>query len=278
MNNSLVNAMTVDVEDYFQVSAFASVVSPSDWDSIKPRVDANTSRILEMFSQHEATATFFILGWVAERFPELVKEIAAAGHEVASHGYMHQRASTQTPEEFRQDIADTKKLLEDIIGSEVVGYRAPSFSISDDNLWAYDVLADVGYQYSSSIYPVVHDHYGMPDAPRFKFQTSSGVWEIPMSTLTVSGKNVPISGGGYFRLYPYLATHFAIKRFQSVDPEPYIFYMHPWEIDPDQPRQAGLPLKSRFRHYLNLSRFEGRLHKLLSQHRWSSMQQVFLDA
>jgi polysaccharide deacetylase family protein (PEP-CTERM system associated) len=275
MKPTIVNAMTIDVEDYFQVSAFEHVIRPADWDGIAPRVEANTQRLLDMFEQHNVTATFFILGWVAERFPELIKKMAAAGHEIASHGYMHQRATAQTAEQFKQDVESTRKLLQDLTGAAVVGYRAPSFSIDRSNEWAYDVLAEAGYQYSSSVYPVAHDHYGIPDAPRFKYQTPQGVWEIPLTTLLMGSKNIPISGGGYFRLYPYRFTAWAVNRFHSKDNQPYIFYMHPWEIDPEQPRQQGLSFKSRFRHYLNLSRVSNRLDNLLRDFEWSSLEQVY---
>ena len=268
-------AMTVDVEDYFQVAAFDELVGPKDWDKIAPRVEENTDRLLQIFSDNNTHATFFTLGWVAERFPQLIKRIVDEGHELASHGSMHQKASSQTPEEFRSDIGNAKKLLEDISGNQVLGYRAPSFSFTKKNEWVYDALAAEGYRYSSSVYPVVHDLYGIPDAPRFRYKTDSGVDEIPLSTLPVFGKNVPISGGGYFRLYPYLLTKLLVGHFLNREQNPYIFYMHPWEVDPNQPRMEGASAKSRFRHYLNLSRVEHRLKQLLLDFQWGSMKEIY---
>ena len=269
------NAMTIDVEDYFQVSAFESLVKISDWESITPRVEANTYRLLEKFSEHNTKATFFTLGWVAKKFPGLIKEIVNNGHELASHGMLHQRASSQDRETFKRDVGDAKRLLEDIGGVSIIGYRAPSFSFTNDNLWTYEVLSEEGYRYSSSVYPVAHDHYGIPDAPRFKYTTKSGVLEIPLSTLSLCGKNIPISGGGYFRLYPYVMTRWAISHLINMDGQPYIFYLHPWEIDYDQPRMRQAPLKSQFRHYLNLNKVDSRLEALLTDFEWSSMAEVY---
>jgi len=275
MKQTIVNAMTIDVEDYFQVSAFEHAIRPADWDGIAPRVEANTGRLLDMFEQHNVTATFFILGWVAERFPELIQRIAAAGHEIASHGYMHQRATAQTPAQFKQDITSTRKLLQDLTGAAVVGYRAPSFSFNRTNDWVYDVLSEAGYRYSSSVYPVAHDHYGIPDAPRFRYSAANGIDEIPLTTLQINGKNLPISGGGYFRLYPYAFTRWAIRRFGKIDEHPYIFYMHPWEVDPNQPVMGDISLKTKFRHYLNLARVEKRLGRLLSDFEWAPIDKVY---
>lgn len=269
------NALTIDVEDYFQVSAFDSIITRDDWDHIKPRVEANTDRLLQLFADTGAKATFFTLGWVAQRFPGLMRRIVAQGHELASHGMMHYRASEQSPEVFRKDVGDTKKLLEDLGGCEVIGYRAPSFSITTQNTWVYDVLADLGYRYSSSVYPVKHDHYGIPDAPRSPYQPHPAIVEIPMSTLPVMGKNIPVSGGGFFRLYPYPFTRWAIGRVNARDGIPYMFYLHPWEIDPDQPRQQQIPLKTRFRHYLNLKRVEGRLGAMLRDFEWASVADAY---
>lgn len=269
------NAMTIDVEDYFQVSAFESLVKIDDWESITPRVEANTYRLLEKFSEHNTKATFFTLGWVAKKFPGLIKEIVNSGHELASHGMLHQRASKQDRDTFKKDVGDAKRLLEDIGGVPIIGYRAPSFSFTKDNLWTYEVLSEEGYRYSSSVYPVAHDHYGIPDAPRFKYTTQSGVLEIPLSTLSLCGKNMPISGGGYFRLYPYVMTRWAISHLINVDEQPYIFYLHPWEIDCDQPRVRQAALKSRFRHYLNLNKVDGRLESLLTDFEWSSMAEIY---
>lgn len=269
------HAMTIDVEDYFQVSAFENKISTSDWGNMQVRVESNMDKLLQLFDDKGATATFFTLGWVAERYPSIVKKIIDQGHELASHGTMHQRASAQTQSEFKEDVGKAKRLLEDLSGKEVVGYRAPSFSFTKQNQWVYDVLAEEGYKYSSSVYPVVHDHYGIPDAPRTRYKTDSGVDEIPLSTLSLMGKNIPISGGGYFRLYPYLFTRLAITRFMHHEKIPYIFYMHPWEIDPDQPRIDGINLKTRFRHYLNLKRVNGRLTSLLEDFNWDSMASIY---
>ncbi|MBV1920998.1 MAG: DUF3473 domain-containing protein [Pseudomonadales bacterium] len=271
----LMNAMTIDVEDYFQVSAFEHKFNPNNWDDILPRVEANTHKLLDLFSENDAKATFFTLGWVAKRFPDLVKRIADEGHEVASHGTMHQRATDQTEAVFKKDVGDAKRLLEDLTGKPVLGYRAPSFSFTKGNEWVYDVLESEGYQYSSSVYPVVHDHYGIPDAPRFKYATHTAIAEIPLSTLQCFGKNIPISGGGYFRLYPYLFTQYAIRAFQSKEQEPYIFYLHPWEVDSLQPRVQGISAKTRFRHYLNLKRVEHRLQRMLKDFEWGSMADVY---
>lgn len=269
------NALTIDVEDYFQVSAFDSIITRADWDSIKPRVEANTDRLLQLFADNGATATFFTLGWVAQRFPALMRRIVEQGHELASHGMMHYRASEQTPDVFRQDVSDTKKLLEDLSGQPVIGYRAPSFSVTKQNVWVYDILADLGYRYSSSVYPVKHDHYGIPDAPRNLYQPHPDIVEIPMSTLQLMGKNIPVSGGGFFRLYPYPFTRWAIGRVNAHDSMPYMFYLHPWEIDPQQPQQQNIPFKTRFRHYLNLKRVEGRLTSMLRDFQWSSVADTY---
>lgn len=269
------NAMTIDVEDYFQVSAFENIIRPSDWTTLQPRVERNTHRLLDLFSEHNAKATFFILGWVAERFPGVIQRIVSEGHEIASHGMMHQRASAQTPEEFKADINHSKKLLEDIGSCEVIGYRAPSFSFTRANEWVYPALIEAGYKYSSSVYPVVHDHYGIPDAPRFRYKPLGAIDEIPLSTLTIMGKNIPISGGGYFRLYPYWATRWAVKKFSDTTTSPYIFYLHPWEIDPAQPRMDNINFKTRFRHYLNLKKVERRMAALLTDFEWSSMAELY---
>ena len=274
----LKNAMTIDVEDYFQVSAFASHIPRNQWDSLPCRVERNVMRIIEMLDAHSAKATFFTLGWIAERYPHLVREIVAGGHELASHGYGHLRASDQSESEFRTDITHAKKLLEDISGIAVNGYRAPSFSIGSQNLWALDVLNDAGYLYSSSIYPIRHDHYGMPDAPRFKFQPRQhGLLELPPTTMQMLGRNFPAAGGGYFRLLPYGLSTWMMRRVNRTDEKSCIFYFHPWEIDPEQPRQKGVGLKTRFRHYVNLSRMEGRLGRLLQDFTWGRMDHIFLD-
>ncbi|MEO5689588.1 MAG: XrtA system polysaccharide deacetylase [Burkholderiaceae bacterium] len=272
---AIVNALTVDVEDYFQVSAMAPYIARSAWDTIECRVENNVDRMLARFDKHGAHATFFTLGWVAERYPALIRRIVAGGHELASHGYGHQRASDLSREEFEGDITRAKGLLEDIGGVAVRGYRAPSFSIDKRNLWAFDSLRDAGYVYSSSVYPVHHDHYGMPDAPRFPYSSTPGLTEIPISTVRAGNRNIPIGGGGYFRLLPYVASRYAIARFNRQEGRPAIFYIHPWEIDPQQPRVAGVDAKSRFRHYVSLHRTEGRLERLLTDFRWDRVDRVF---
>lgn len=273
------NAMTIDVEDYFQVSAFAGHIDRKDWDRLPCRVEANIDRILAMLDDQEAKATFFTLGWIAERYPGVVRRIVEGGHELASHGYGHLRASDQSPDEFRDDILRAKGILEDIGGVPVRGYRAPSFSIGTRNLWALDLLREAGYVYSSSIYPIRHDHYGMPEAPRFPFQPrgQDGLLELPATTAVVFGRNLPASGGGYFRLLPYPVSRWLIKRVNHDDRQPCIFYFHPWEIDPDQPRQDGVALKTRFRHYVNLARMEGKIRALLRDFQWDRMDRVFLE-
>ncbi|MEP6609187.1 MAG: XrtA system polysaccharide deacetylase [Burkholderiaceae bacterium] len=273
------NALTIDVEDYFQVSAFAPHIKRSAWDATPCRIERNIERVLALLSEQGATATFFTLGWLAQRYPHLVRNISALGHEVASHGQAHLRASDQSPAQFDNDIRDAKKLLEDTTSSAVNGYRAPSFSIGHGNLWAFDRIAEAGYRYSSSVYPVRHDHYGMPDAPRFPYRVSERLLEIPVTTTRVFGRNLPAGGGGYFRLAPYVVSRWAIDRVNRIDRRPAIFYFHPWELDPEQPRVRGIGLKTRFRHYVNLGRTEHRLRRLLGDFRWDRMDRVFdLDA
>lgn len=271
----LMNALTVDVEDYFQVSALAPLVARTSWEARECRVERNVERLLALFAERHARATFFTLGWVAERYPHLIKTIVAGGHELASHGYGHLRASEQSREEFHQDVRRAKLLLEDLGGTPVQGYRAPSFSIGHSNPWAFDVLLENGYRYSSSIYPVKHDHYGMPDAPRFPYQPRPGLTEIPVTTTRLLGRNLPAGGGGYFRLAPYGMSRWALRRVNAVDGQPAIFYFHPWEIDPEQPRVPGTSLKTRFRHYVNLDKTESRLGRLLRDFRWGRVDEVF---
>lgn len=271
----VLNAMTVDVEDYFQVRAFAGVLDRGSWDSLPARVEANTSRMLEIFAKNGTTATFFILGWVAERYPKIVRRMAGAGHEIASHGYAHQNIDTQTQGEFRDDVRRAKALLEDISGTAVRGYRAPTFSIGPKTWWAYDVLAEEGHAYSSSIYPIAHDLYGMPNAPRTPFQpTAAPLIEIPMTTVRYGKRNFPASGGGYFRILPYTLSRRALARVNR-EGAPCIFYCHPWEIDPGQPRVSGASLKSRLRHYTNLGLMERRISRLLGDFAWGRMDEVF---
>ncbi|EHR72003.1 polysaccharide deactylase family protein, PEP-CTERM locus subfamily [Burkholderiales bacterium JOSHI_001] len=270
------NAMSIDVEDYFQVSAMAPYIRRDEWDTRECRVERNVERILALLEAQGTQATFFTLGWVAERYPQLVRRIADGGHEVASHGYGHQRASDLSREAFAQDIQRAKKILEDITGTAVLGYRAPSFSIGHANLWALDVLAEAGHRYSSSIYPIRHDHYGMPDAPRFAHRLDSGLIEVPITTLRMRGRNLPSSGGGYFRLLPYAVSRWLLQQVNGRDGEAAVFYFHPWEIDHHQPRVPGIDAKTRFRHYLNLGRMESRLQRLLQDFPWGRMDHIFL--
>jgi polysaccharide deacetylase family protein (PEP-CTERM system associated) len=272
----IVNALTIDVEDYFQVSAFANRIARDDWDTLPCRVERNVDRILQLLADANAHATFFTLGWIAERYPALVRRIGAAGHEVASHGFGHMRASEQERDTFLADIRLAKAILEDVGGKEVHGYRAPSFSIGRSNEWAFDCMTEAGYRYSSSIYPIRHDHYGVPDAPRFAHEVRRGLLEVPVATIRMWSNNLPAGGGGYFRLLPYLISRWSIRRINTVDRKPAIFYFHPWEIDPDQPRVRGLGAKTRFRHYVNLRRTEPRLTRLLGDFRWDRMDRVFL--
>ncbi|WP_018873793.1 XrtA system polysaccharide deacetylase [Thioalkalivibrio sp. ALJ16] len=270
------NALTVDVEDYFQVSALAPCIPRDSWDARECRIERNLDRILELFEQNAAHATFFTLGWIAERYPRAIRRIVDAGHELASHGYGHERVTDLTPAAFRADIERAQGILEDLSGTPVRGYRAPSFSIGEGNLWALEVLREVGLEYSSSIYPVHHDHYGMPQAPRHPHRpVSAGVLELPPATLRMAGRNLPAAGGGYFRLLPYALSRRALNRIRAVDAMPAVFYFHPWEIDPEQPRVPGLAARSRFRHYVNLHRMEARLERLLQDFRWDRMDRVF---
>lgn len=271
----MVNALTIDVEDYFQVSALAPYIPRDQWDTIPCRVESNVDRILDMLARHDTHATFFTLGWIAERYPELVRKIVAGGHELASHGYAHLRATEQSPELFLADIRLAKAVLEDVGGLEVAGYRAPSFSIGDSNPWALDCIREAGYRYSSSVYPVKHDHYGVPDAPRFPYASRDGLTEVPLTTVRWMSRNWPASGGGFFRLLPYGVSRRLIERVNRVDGRPAVFYFHPWEIDPDQPRVSGANAKTRFRHYVNLHRMEQRLDWLLGDFSWGRMDRVF---
>ncbi|HRQ56503.1 MAG TPA: DUF3473 domain-containing protein [Azoarcus taiwanensis] len=274
----IANAFTIDVEDYFQVSALAPHFPREEWENVPCRVERNIDRILEMLDAHGASGTFFTLGWIAERYPAMIRRIAEAGHEVASHGYNHERASAQTPARFLSDIKLARAVLEDVSGSAITGYRAPSFSIGAGNLWAHDSILEAGYAYSSSIYPVKHDHYGMPDAPRFPYRLENGLLEIPVTTNRMLGRNWPAGGGGYFRLLPYAVSRWQIARVNREDGRPAIFYFHPWEIDPEQPRVREASAKTRFRHYINLERTEARLNRLLRDFAWRRADEVFRDA
>lgn len=273
----ITNAMTVDVEDYFQVAAFEKCIRREDWPRWPVRVEANTRRVLELFQRHDVRATFFILGWVAERVPALVRDIAAAGHEIASHGFGHERLTTISRAQFRDGITRTKHLLEDISGSAVQGYRAPSYSIGPTTLWAHDELRDAGYRYSSSIVPIHHDLYGMPKAPRFAFfAEGSGLLEIPVTTARMWGRNWPCGGGGFFRLLPYALFKRGLGRVNRRERSSGVFYFHPWEVDPEQPRVPGVSARNRVRHYLNLARTAPRLERLMRDFRFDRMDRVFL--
>lgn len=271
-----INAMTIDVEDYFQVSAFSNNISFDQWPDHDCRVENNMDRILQLFADNDVKATFFTLGWIAEKYPNVIKNIVENGHELASHGRNHTRVFDQNPAQFTEDISHTKKLLEDIGGVDIKGYRAASFSIDERNLWAYDCLSEAGYQYSSSIYPVEHDHYGMPDAPRFSFfANSAGLVEVPISTVRWMNRLWPSGGGGYFRFFPYIVSKRLIQTVNEKEQRSAIFYLHPWEIDPDQPKQSNLSAKTRFRHYINLKHTYRRLEKLVQDFQWDRMDKVF---
>jgi polysaccharide deacetylase family protein (PEP-CTERM system associated) len=271
------NAFTVDVEDYFQVGAFSKQVNPATWDRFPLRVEYNTHRLLELFQRHKVHATFFVLGWIAERCPKLVRTIADRGHEVACHGLSHQLVYEQTPASFRAETIRAKACLEAQTQRPVLGYRAASFSVTKRSLWAIDILAELGFAYDSSIFPIHHDCYGIPGSPRwpYRIHTTSGgsLMEFPPSTLSLGGYRLPVAGGGYFRIFPYQLTRFALSRINRAEGRPFLFYMHPWEIDPEQPRIAAGRL-STFRHYTNLSRCENRLHQLLSDFRFAPVGKV----
>jgi polysaccharide deacetylase family protein (PEP-CTERM system associated) len=270
------NVLTVDVEDYYHVSAFESVVRYETWEQYESRVEKNTYHILDVLERYQTKATFFVLGWVAERHPQLIREIAQCGHEVASHGYSHKRIYTQTPEQFRAETQRSKKLLEDTIGQAVQGYRAASYSITAKSLWALDILIEEGFLYDSSIFPIWHDLYGIPNAQRFfhVLECESGsINEYPLSTARIVGMKVPMGGGGYLRLFPYAFSKWAIKRLNYVEHEPAIIYVHPWEFDPGQPRLTG-KWRSRFRHYVNLHKTEDILKSLLEDFSFGTMAEL----
>lgn len=271
------NAMTVDVEDYFHVSALAEVIGRKDWDRMEYRAERSTDRLLEIFERREVRATFFVLGWVAERSPNLVRRISEAGHEVACHGLTHELVYRQTPEVFRDETARSKAMLEDAIGRPVLGYRAASYSITAESFWAIDILCELGFRYDSSIFPIAHDRYGIPGASRVPgpLRGSAGrtIIEFPLSTKKLMGLTVPVAGGGYFRLLPYWFTRWALGSINRQDDLPFIFYLHPWEIDPDQPRFKASRL-SRFRHYTNLDICEARLARLMEDFRFTTVREV----
>ena len=278
-SSQVINAMSVDVEDYFQVQAFAGCVDRAAWDDLPCRVEANMDLILQAFEAAGVRGTFFTLGWIADRYPGVVRQIVAGGHELASHGYGHARVDSLTPDAFRDDIRRAKGVLEGIGGVPVSGYRAPTFSIGPRNPWAFDVLDEEGHRYSSSIYPVKHDLYGVPDAPRFPYRPAAGgLVEIPMTTVRLGGRNLPCAGGGYFRLMPYGLFRTLLRRFNRTEAAPGVFYFHPWEVDPGQPRITAAPRMSRFRHYVNIGAMPGRLQRLLRDFRWGRMDEVFASA
>lgn len=266
----MLNALSVDVEDWFQVGAFETCISRDDWESLPRRVEANADAVLALFDEAGVKGTFFTLGWVAERHPALMRRIAEAGHEIASHGWDHARVFTMTPEAFRADLARARKAIEDACGVSPRGYRAPSFSIDKRTPWAHPILAEEGYAYSSSVAPVVHDHYGWPEAPRFAHRPlpDADLIELPVTTVELAGRRLAAGGGGFFRLLPYAFSNWAVGRVNGAEERPAVFYFHPWEIDPGQPRVAGAPLKSRLRHYSRLSVMRPKLLKLLKSYRW----------
>jgi polysaccharide deacetylase family protein (PEP-CTERM system associated) len=276
----ITNAMSVDVEDWFQVQAFASTIPRADWDTLDRRVEANTDRVLAQFAAADVKATFFTLGWVAERHPALVRRIVSAGHELASHGFGHELVHAIGREKFRADIARARAVLQDAGGVPVIGYRAPTFSIGPRSTpWAHAVLAECGYRYSSSVFPVRHDLYGAPDAPRGAHRPHpDGVVELPMTTVQVLGRNLPCAGGGWFRLVPYAAFRLGLRRVNQVERRAGMFYFHPWEVDPGQPRVANATRLSRFRHYTGLDAMAGRVDRLLRDFQWGRVDQVFADA
>lgn len=276
-STAIVNALTIDVEDYYQVSAFESVVADTAWDHYESRVERNTLRLLDLLDTYHTKATFFVLGWVAERHPSLIRTLATRGHEVASHGYGHQRIYLQTPEQFRRETQRSKALLEDLLGQAILGYRAASYSITKRSLWALDILREAGFVYDSSIFPIRHDLYGIPDAPRFCYPLTlpqaTALIEFPLSTVRIGTINFPVAGGGYLRLFPYAYTRWGIRRLNRQEGQPAVVYLHPWEVDPDQPRLPARGL-SRFRHYTNLDKMAGRLERLLQDFTFGTMSEV----
>jgi polysaccharide deacetylase family protein (PEP-CTERM system associated) len=273
------NALSVDVEDWFQVGAFETVIDRADWDSLERRVELNTDAVLSLFDDAGVNGTFFTLGWVAERHPRLIRRIVDAGHELASHGWSHDRVFNMGSKAFAEDLAKTRKILEDTGGVSVSGYRAPSFSIDKRTPWAHEALAEAGYAYSSSVAPVAHDHYGWPEAPRFAFKPVSGsdLVELPVTTARVGGRTLAAGGGGFFRLLPYQFSTWAIRQVNEVQ-QPAIIYFHPWEIDPDQPRVANAPLRSKLRHYSNLAAMAGKLKRLIGDFDWGRVDAVAVEA
>ena len=269
----LLHAMTVDVEDYFHVAAFKDIISPEDWDQQPSRVVENTTRLLDIFTEHDMQATFFILGWVAEREPELIRKIHSAGHEIASHGYSHQLIYSQTPQLFKEETKRSKNILEDITGEPIEGYRAASYSITNSSIWALDILSELGFRWDSSIFPIFHDNYGIPDTPTnpYLIKTSNGgvLTEFPITAARFPGMTIPAAGGGYFRQFPYWVFKYLFERASSGQPR--IFYLHPWEVDSEQPRFKQAKWFSKFRHYTNLHKCESRLQQLIKDFRFTSV-------
>ena len=275
-SSRILNGLSVDVEDWFQVGAFENTIDRADWDGLALRVADNVKFVLDLFDACEVKATFFTLGWVAERDPAAIRSIVERGHELASHGYDHARVFTLTPEQFAADLAKTRAILEDAGGAAITGYRAPSFSIDARTPWAHEVLAEHGYRYSSSVAPIIHDHYGWRDAPRFAFRPVEGseLVEIPVTTAQIGERRLAAGGGGFFRVLPYTFSRWAIARVNERDERPAIFYFHPWEIDPDQPRMKDAPLRSRVRHYTNLSIMADKLRRLAGDFSWGRMDEI----
>jgi polysaccharide deacetylase family protein (PEP-CTERM system associated) len=267
--------MTVDVEDYFQVAAFKDNIPVDKWDNYEYRAGERTRELLDVFSRHGVKATFFVLGWVAKKDPELIRRIVSEGHELASHGYWHQKAFEITRAEFKKDITIAKDVLEDISGERVIGYRAPSFSIDKRNEWAFDELASAGYLYSSSTYAVAHDHYGTPDWPTEPYKLDNGLLELPQATIDIAGRRIPVGGGGYFRLLPLSLSKLFINQYEKQHNAPYIFYFHPWEIDHEQPRINDASMKSRFRHYVNLKRMKSKISAISEAYNWTTFRDAY---
>ncbi len=270
------NALSVDVEDWFQVGAFENVIDRANWDKLDCRVERNSDAVLELFEAAHVKGTFFTLGWVAERYPQLIRRIVDAGHEIASHGYAHDRVFTFTPVQFAADIERSRKTIEDTSGALVSGYRAPSFSIDKRTPWAHEILAEQGYAYSSSVAPVRHDHYGWAEAPRFAFKPVAGsdFLEIPVTTAEFAGKRLAAGGGGFFRILPYIFSSWAIRQVNRQEHRPAIIYFHPWEIDPDQPRVANAPIRSKLRHYTRLDAMAGKLRRLATEFQWDRLDVI----
>ena len=270
------NYLTIDVEDYFQVAAFEDIIAPDSWASMECRVEKNTAVILDILGKYRVRATFFVVGWIAERYPALVREISRHGHEIGCHSYLHRKIYDLSPAEFREDTKQAKDILEGIIGKTVNGYRAPSYSITKKSLWALDVLEELGFKYDSSIFPIYHDNYGIPDAPRFEYKLPNHeMQEYPISTSLLLGRKVPVGGGGYFRLFPYWFTRYALRKINIAEKQPFVFYLHPWEIDPGQPRFHDASRLSKFRHYNNLHKTKFRFEKLLSDFAFGPIEALF---